>query len=457
MSPLSDAILSRLEQTVGKEHCETARGSCEWFSSAGVLPQVVVSPETADQVGEILRFAAERNLALVPCGDTGPNRLPWRPARYDVALSTGRMNHIVSYDPDDLTLSVEAGMDTVALQAQLAGHGQFLPLRFGEPIRRSTIGETVAANTSDPLRHAYGTARDFVLGMQFVTGEGTLCKSGGRVVKNVAGYDLHKLMIGSFGTLAVITQVNFRTFPLPRATATFLVEYADARRALDLRRRLAESFLQPRALDILSPAAAELLLYPDPGVAHRFSESAWTVAVAVGGNERVVERHRKDLGKLAESTGASGLTEHTGEEEARLWGWLRNELIGTVREPVQMVLKISTVPSAFGTVLELVERTARQFEVPSATQIRAAGVVYVSLGCGLSDEAARERIVKASNALLAQGGGPASRAILYFCQPEFVPRLAAPPATDDFELMCRLKQVFDPHGVLSPGRFYGGI
>src|SRR6266849_180639 len=148
------------------------------------------------------------------------------------SATTSRSNRVLAYDPRDLTLGVEPGVRIEDLLRVLAEQKQFLPLAvpFAE---RATVGGIVAANSSSPLRHAYGGVRDFCLGMEFVTGEGVISKGGGRVVKNVTGYDLHKLLVGSLGTLAVITRVNFRTFPMPQARGTFVATFSSAEAAFD--------------------------------------------------------------------------------------------------------------------------------------------------------------------------------------------------------------------------------
>src|SRR5579872_3050117 len=136
------------------------------------------------------------------------------------------MNRLLAYEPQDLTLGVEPGMIFADLDRRLREKGQFLPLAspFAE---RGTLGGIVATAADTPLRYAHGTAKDFLLGVEFITGEGIISKSGGRVVKNVTGYDLHKLFIGSLGTLGVITRLNFRTFPLPPDQTMFVAAFAD--------------------------------------------------------------------------------------------------------------------------------------------------------------------------------------------------------------------------------------
>src|SRR5712671_6020158 len=145
-------------------------------------------------------------------------------AASDVTISTAKLNRVLEYEPRDLTISVEAGITYRELSRVLAEHRQMVPLdpHFSDS---ATVGGIVAANVSGPRRRLYGTARDMVIGMTFATLEGKLIRSGGMVVKNVAGLDMGKLMIGSFGTLAALATVNFRVHPMPPATRTFVLEF----------------------------------------------------------------------------------------------------------------------------------------------------------------------------------------------------------------------------------------
>ena len=179
------------------------------------------------------------------------------PRQYDLALDMTRLDRIVAYDPGDLTLSVEPGIPLHRIENTLVEHRQFLPLAVPF-MDRATAGGTIASGVDSPLRQIYGTARDYVLGMEFVTGEGALAKSGGRVVKNVTGYDLHKLMIGALGTLGVITKINLRTFPVPAATRGFMVAFDAAAGAIALRHAIARSPLRPLVVEIVSQARGRI-------------------------------------------------------------------------------------------------------------------------------------------------------------------------------------------------------
>ncbi len=262
-------------------------------------PTAAALPKSPTEVAEIISLAAAQKLAVIPCA--GRTKLPIGapPVRYDVALDFSHMNRVLAYDPRDLTLGVEPGITFAELSKILAAENQFLPLAppYSE---RATIGGIVAANVASPLRQFYGGPRDFVLGMEFVTGYGQQAKSGGRVVKNVTGYDLHKLLIGSLGTLAAITRINFKTFPLPPAQSTFVATFKNFAAAHEFCTAITRSPLEPFAVEIISPEASALLqqaqenaqpisIYPD----------RWSVLVASAGNEAVVARHVRDLQSLA--------------------------------------------------------------------------------------------------------------------------------------------------------------
>jgi glycolate oxidase FAD binding subunit len=209
------------------------------------------TPETPEQLADTLHNLATEYCAIRLGGNFSKDRLGGPVARADAIVSTAGMRRLLQYDPRDLTISVEAGMPFAELERILAEHRQMLPL--DPPWRaESTVGGVVAANLSGPRRRLYGTARDMIIGMTFATLEGRLVQSGGMVVKNVAGLDMAKLMVGSFGTLAAIAVVNFKVFPMPAASRTFVSEFATAPEAFAERDRILSSVLQPSAIDIVN-------------------------------------------------------------------------------------------------------------------------------------------------------------------------------------------------------------
>ena len=236
----------------------------------------VILPETLARLADALRGLAQACRTIRLGGNFTKDRIggPLCPA--DETISTSALRRLLKYEPRDLTISVEAGMPWTELERTLAEHGQMLPLdpAFGHGNPPATVGGVIAANQSGPLRRQYGTARDMVIGMTFVTLEGQEIRTGGNVVKNVAGLDMGKLMIGSYGTLAAIASVNFKVFPIPPASRTFVMEFATAAEAFAERDRVLRGLMPPAAIDLVNwPSGFRLLIRAmgTPAVVERFS------------------------------------------------------------------------------------------------------------------------------------------------------------------------------------------
>ena len=235
-----------------------------------------LTPATADELRDALRSCSGEQ-ASIETGGGFSKRLAGGPiAKAKYRLGTSRLNRLRAYEPADLTVSVEAGMRIAELNRILESGNQFLPLDppFAD---HATVGGVLATNSSGYRRRRYGTARDMVIGMRFATLDGKLVSSGGMVVKNVTGLDMGKLMIGSFGTLAVIASVNFKVFPKPESSASFQLRSASMETLLHVRREILGGVLQPVAIDWLDPTAGRFAGLED---AHTLLiESAGTVAV----------------------------------------------------------------------------------------------------------------------------------------------------------------------------------
>jgi len=212
----------------------------------------VTRPETVAQLAEALRTAAQAHRTIHFGGNFTKDRIGGPVSAADETISTSVMQRLLKYEPRDLTISVEAGMPWEILERTLAESGQMLPLDPAFSNEKATVGGVIAANQSGPLRRLYGAARDMVIGMTFVTLEGQEIRTGGNVVKNVAGLDMGKLMIGSFGTLAAIASVNFKVFPIPRASRTFVLEFSTAAEAFAERDRILRGQMPPAAIDLVN-------------------------------------------------------------------------------------------------------------------------------------------------------------------------------------------------------------
>jgi glycolate oxidase FAD binding subunit len=441
-----------LEQVVGAEHFRAEAKDLSAYEVDGAQPAAVAQPGTQQEVAEILRRCAAEGFAVIPCGARTALGIGAPAMHYDLALDLSRMNRIVAYDPGDMTLAVEAGARLADIERVLGEKGQFLPL---DPphAEEATVGGTLAANLSGPLRHGFGTARDLVLGMEFVTGEGISSKSGGRVVKNVAGMDLHKLLIGSLGTLAVITVANFRTFPRQRARQTFAVACASREGALLLRAEIAASPLGLEAFEIVSPEAARLL---DPEQKLLAAER-WSVVAAATGLEPVVARNGLELDRLARETHAESFRSLPAADAEELWQRIR-DFPQRARAAGSAVFKCSVLPGQFATLLASADRIAGKRKLAAAVLLRAVGIAYLAFHDAEKTEATLPRLEAAALELFAATAQAGGRVVIERCALDLKRRVSVwGPPSADWPLMRRMKEVFDPKGILAPGRFVGGM
>ncbi|HEV2201633.1 MAG TPA: FAD-binding protein [Bryobacteraceae bacterium] len=263
----------------------------------------MIRPETVAQLADALRTLAEARKTIRLGGNFTKDRIGGPICPADETVSTSAMRRLLKYEPRDLTISVEAGMPWADLERTLAEQRQMLPLdpAFCLEDPGATVGGVIAANQSGPLRRQYGTARDMVIGMTFVTLDGREIRTGGNVVKNVAGLDMGKLMAGSFGTLAAIAAVNFKVFPIPPASRTFVMEFGAAADAFAERDRILRGQLPPAAIDIVNWGPFE-------------QKQAFRLLVRAMGTAAVVERFTREF------THARALD---GDEQTALWREIR--------------------------------------------------------------------------------------------------------------------------------------
>ncbi len=283
---------------------------CAEWAVRGASPKAVAFPETVEQAATVIERSAEAGIRVAPAGAgtwiAARGRLP-----ADLIVSTARMDHVSRYEPADLTLTAGAGIELAALASRTARHRQWLAL---DPPGRGTLGGLVATASAGPLQAGYGTPREHVLGATLITGDGRVLDLGGQVVKNVAGFDLLKAVVGGWGAYGLVTSVTVRLHPLPEADVS-LVYRTDLDSALDLARRLAEAALIPAALDLIYDASspdASGRADPTALVCARVLGSARTVAAAAELLEAAAgqKAHQRVEGpasaSLAERTRAAG-------------------------------------------------------------------------------------------------------------------------------------------------------
>ena len=465
MSAAANTAVTRLAEIIGDSHFVADPSEVAAYEIDGKGPAAAVRPGSAEEVAEIIRFAAAEKLGVIPTGARTKLGIGLPPQKYDLAIDMTRLDRVIAYDPGDLTLSVEAGVPLRKVQAALAQRGQFLPLAVPF-LARTTVGGTIASGVDSPLRQFYGTARDYVLGMEFVTGQGTVAKSGGRVVKNVTGYDLHKLMIGSLGTLGVMTKINFRTFPLPIDNRAFVVRFETALGALDLRTRLAQSPLSPMTTEVLSPGAADLFqsdaaarIEPRPLAPGLLTGKTWAFTAGFAGTEEVLNRCETELRRMAEQTSALDLSVLGREQIPGAFGRKREFVaIALESSAATTILKLSVLPSRIKDILPEIEAAAGSASLRSAAMARGVGLIYAVLLPDSRSDQSRERVARAANQIQAASVHGGGHATIPWCPSEWKPSLQVwGPERADLAQMRKLKAVFDPQEILGAGRFVGGV
>jgi glycolate oxidase FAD binding subunit len=391
---------------------------------AGVQPQMVLEPSSEAEVAAALRCANVHGLAVLPRG--GGTKTGWGnpPMRADLILSTARLNRVIEHAWADLTVSVEAGCTIQNLQNALAQQGQRIAV---DPLwpERATVGGILSTNDSGSLRIRYGALRDLIIGVTIALPDGALASSGGKVVKNVAGYDLPKLATGALGTLGVITRANFRLHPLPRNIHSFTFTTRDLADANRVMLSVQDSGLTPTGLQARFGAGTV------PAVDVRFE------GTDVGLSVQAVA-----LRKLAAPAIETATSDSMWQAREELWS--STELAA--------IVKFSVLPASIAETCGRIRLLANSLDVQWHAVVQGTGLGWLRLEA--SSASAIHQMLHTLRRELEQVGG--SLAVLH--RPPAMPTIDAwGSAGDAFPLMLSVKQQFDPRGTLNPGRFVGGI
>jgi glycolate oxidase FAD binding subunit len=417
-------------------------------SVGGVQPSCVATPTTLDQAAGVVQAAAGLDLAVVPRGSGRTISWGLPPARCDVIADMAEMDRILEYAAGDLVVRVEAGVRLGQLAEVLAEKGQRLALD-GPPA--DTVGGVVARNAAGPLRLRYGLPRDLLIGLTIVRADGHVARAGGKVVKNVAGYDLGKLFAGSHGTLGLIVEATFRLHPLPELSAYVTEEYAASAEAAEAALAAAASPLQPSAVELERPRpggpirVATLLEGTPSGVSAR------------------AERMRTALGRGAQSTLAA----------PDWWGRIGETPPAGVSGPGMAVggtlVRVAFWAAELRRVLDAIDTVATSTGVTTAVSGSAgAGLLYALLPADQDDEqvavfvralrAATGHGVSGPGPGGQDGGGPARGSVVVLTAPAAVrDQVDLWGPVPSLGLMRAVKQQFDPRDLMSPGRGPGGI
>lgn len=410
------------------------------IQSSAIGAPVTVAPRDVNELAEVLRLASGERWRVIPCGAGTWLEMGNRPVEAHLHVSTAHMNRIIEYEPADLTATVEAGCTLADFNSVAFEHRQFIPLDpFGDA--RMTLGAVAATASAGTLRAGFGTPRDWIIGMRVVHADGRVTKAGGKVVKNVAGYDLCKLYTGSFGTLGVIAELSFKLRARPSEDRTILCEADDASTLGATVKRIPDSDLQPAAVEMFSPRAI--------GLEH-ISDANCVLALRFLAEPEAVKSQLVDLASIADAARLHEPHDDEAMEMQRLyranetaahWGYS---------------LRISVLPADLGAMLADLERI-----LPRAGAVcahAANGIIRVFADAawldGLKTAQRPRRLAELRAAAQSRGG----QMVIIRAPDEIRAHLDVWGEVGDASRWMReIKEKFDPQAILNPGRFVAGI
>ena len=443
---MPDALLQKLRTTVGAANVLTGVELSPYVVE-GRAPEAAIFPGSIEEVAAVMALATEVGSPVTPWGGGTAASVGMPAGRTGLVLGLGRLGRLLDHEPGDLTATVEAGITVEAFQAALGSRGQWLSLDPPDA-GRATIGGVLATNACGPRRHLYGTARDLLIGVTVVTADGSVVKGGGKVVKNVAGYDLPKLFIGSYGTLGVIVEATVKLRPLPEQEELVSVRFDRLKDAGAAVRAVAASDLIPNAVELLDGAAAG-----GAGVTAGAAAAGGVLVVGFDGVREQVDWQRAELTRLTGPLGGRDVR----PLEPTAWARLAPAARAALQAPAA-VMALAVLPSQVAESMEQGAGIARARGLASAWAAHAGvGVVRGALASdpGLKDPAALAAVLAEWREMARAGGGHANLDWAPLAVKSQVPVWDDPGAAA--RIMERIKAQLDPRNILNPGRFVAGI
>ena len=437
---MPDALLDKLRGAVGAPNVLTGVELSPYVVE-GRTPEAAVFPGSVDEVAAVIGLAAEAARPVTPWGGGTAVSVGMPAAPGGLVLGLRRLSRLLEHEPGDLTASAEAGMTVEAFQTALRGRGQWVSLDPADA-RLATLGGVLAANASGPRRHLYGTARDLLIGVTVVTADGAIVRGGGKVVKNVAGYDLPKLFVGSYGTLGVIVEATVKLRPLPDHERLVCVPFDRLKDAGAAVKALLAGDLIPNAIDLLDAAAAAALGAASPAL-----------VVGFDGLREQVDWQCAELSRLVAACGGREGRPLPDDTWPRLGTAARAAFPSTAA-----VMAFSVLPGQVADLMEQGAGAARARGLASAWAAHAGvGVVRAALA---SDGRGKEpapiaALLREWRNLARAGGGHGTVELAPLAVKSQVPVWDDPGAAG--RIMERIKAQLDPRNILNPGRFVAGI
>ena len=476
-------IVNGLTGIVGEDLIKIEPDILAGYAADGMMPKAVIFPGNTQEVSGVVKFANREDLAIVPWGSGSKMSMGNPPERLDLVICTSRMNHMLDVDTSNLTITVEAGVKFRDIQARLATEEDrcYLPLEdlateAGEVIcsdrshsgcflpidpscsNTATIGGVVATNSAGPRRLLYNLPRDMILGVRVVAPNGEIAGAGGKTVKNVSGYDISKLMVGSMGSLGILCEMTFKLLPLPEKMETLLLSFDSFSDASDLANRILETTLLPAAVEVMNSTSFANLRMDD--IPDEFDPNKYVVAVAFEAFKEAVERMVTDIKDMVMTFGVK--TNASIKDHAHLRFWLAvSDLDPTLVEkfPGLIKAKLNYRISEWKDIFKFAHKTLVQNGIEHAIMAHAgSGICLINLFMDPDGDGLMNNAVEAMAQLLERSREAGGNMIIQRAPTRVKNRLKVwGDSGSDFVVMKRLKGQLDPSGIMCPGRFVGGL
>ena len=419
------------------------------YAVDGKIPGIVARPTSPQEISEAMSVAAEHGLSVSPLGGRTRTSLGNVPSSLDLAIDMSGVNQVLAHNAADLTATVEAGITVSRLQEILAEHGQFLAIDPPLP-GRATIGGTLAVGWSGPATWQNWSPRDIVIGMRTAQADGTITKTGGQVVKNVSGYDMARMHIGALGTLGIIAEVSFKLTPLPAHQATVMGTFDSDESCLDAALAVYGSSLTPLAI---STSHGQ-----QPGTEGRgISEARPSLIVRVGGRARSVQRQTDDVASIYRRFGAIQSSVAEDDDATMMWrrmgdfGWTE---LTTPVAGIRATVLPSDTPRIIQSMQDMDDSTGLAWRAATQTAQGVVDIHWLNVEGESSTKHVKAAISETIKAVQRAGG----TAVVTHAPLDVKETLNVwGETTSAIDTMRNLKRQYDPHRLLNPGRFMGGI
>lgn len=448
--------LKEIINIVGEDNALSLSIELDHYSVDGKRPCLVAFPETVEEVSQIMKVAYRESLAIVPRGGGTKIGFGREPHKVDVVICTGRLNHMIEYEPSDLVGIVECGISLKDFQKALRERSQFLAIDPPHIESGATLGGIIATHDSGPRRLKYGTIRESLIGIKVVRADGSIIKGGAKVVKNVAGYDLPKLYVGSLGTLGIIVEGTFRLYAIPETSETLLISFPTLETLYETVCLILNSSLVPSCLEVLNPPIVNVI---SEKLNLDLKSGKYALAVRIESAEKAV---RDQISKVKdiwrEKNGEEVLFE--GKTEEAFW----QEIIEFPRRAcgeTRIICKASVLITNVPKVLQASEELSKSSGLKIYASARAgSGILTISMEIDSASlphggilppveaiKLLRDLVSSLKGTLVIQEAPLSLKSQIDIWG----------EAGASINVMKRLKALFDPNSILNPGRFAGGI